>query len=184
MPANKIDIQKIIGRLKEARTQIENLIKDRSWIEEAKKVAEKQGQEVKKLLDGDVAKLKAFLEKEKKELEKLQAQIPGEVDKLKKFVDSQKKELTKLIGTVKATAGNKDERAKVVAKAKGVAKAKATEAKAKAVQAKAKATQAAEKVSKRVSSTVVKSTGSKKTTKAAATAKNSAGASTSTSPSA
>lgn len=137
MPSAKIDVQKIIGRLKEARAQIEGLIKDRSWIEEAKKVAAKQGQEVKKILDTDVAKLKSFLEKEKKELEKLQAQIPGEVDKIKKFVDGQKKELTKLLGAVKATAETKAK------SAQGAAKAKAGEA-------RAKATRAAEKVSKRV----------------------------------
>jgi len=128
-PSKKIDISKIIGRLKSARTQIETLVKDRTWIEEAKKVAEKQGNEVKKILDSDVAKLKAFLEREKKELEKLQAQIPGEVDKLKKFVDDQKKELTKLLGTVKSKAESKAK------SAKGAAKAKAGEAKAKATKA-------------------------------------------------
>lgn len=159
MPAAKIDVQKIIGRLKEARTQIETLIKDRSWMEEAKKVAEKQGQEMKKILDGDVAKLKAFLEKEKKELEKLQASIPGEVEKLKKFVDAQKQELTKLLGTVKSKA---ETRAK---SAKGAAKAKAT-------QAKAKATQAAEKVTTRVK------TVAKKSADPSPSAKKSEGAST------
>jgi len=164
MPATKIDVQKIIGRLKEARTQIETLIKDRSWMEEAKKVAEKQGQEVKKILDGDVAKLKAFLEKEKKELEKLQASIPGEVEKLKKFVDTQKQELTKLLGTVKAKAETRAKSAKGAAKAKASeARTKATEAanraKTKATEAKAKATQAAEKVTTRVKTVAKKSAG-------------------------
>jgi hypothetical protein len=132
MPTPRIDVQKILGRLKEARIQIETLLKDRSWVEEAKKAAEKQGQEVKKLLDTDVAKLKAFLEKEKKELEKLQASIPGEVEKLKKFVDDQKKELTKLLGTVRTKAETRAQTAK------GAAKAKAGEARAKAARAAGK----------------------------------------------
>lgn len=107
MSAAKSSAKKILDRLKNARTQLESLLKDRSWIEEAKKVAEKQGYEVKKMLDTDVAKLRTFLEKERKELENLQKQIPGEVKKMKKFVDGQKKELTKLLSSVKAKSKKK-----------------------------------------------------------------------------
>ncbi len=104
MSAAKANAKKILDRVKSARTQLENLLKDRSWIGDAKKVAEKQGKEVKKIIDTDVAKLRVFLEKERKELEKLQAQIPGEVARIKHFVDGQKKELSKLLKTVKAKA--------------------------------------------------------------------------------
>lgn len=125
--------KKILDRVKSARTQLETLLKDRSWIDEVKKVAEKQGKEAKKIIDTDVAKLRVFLEKERKELEKLQAQIPGEVARIKKFVDGQKKELSKLITTVKTTAAAKTAERKAAPKkaAKPAAKRKAGAAKKK-----------------------------------------------------
>lgn len=110
--APKGTAKKIIERVRGARAQIEALLKDRTWIDEAKKVAEKQGQEVKKIIDSDVAKLRTFLEKERAELEKLQAQIPGEVARIKKFVDGQKKELSKLLKTVKAKSKPKKKKSR------------------------------------------------------------------------
>jgi DNA mismatch repair ATPase MutS len=107
MSAAKTNAKKILDRVKKARSQLEILLKDRTWIDEAKKVAEKQGKEVKKIIDSDVAKLRGFLEKERSELEKLQAQIPGEVARIKKFVSGQKKELSKLLTTVKKRANQK-----------------------------------------------------------------------------
>jgi len=104
------ELKKVVGRVKTAQAQLQTLLKDKSWLDEARKYAERQGKEVKKLLSGDVSKVKTFIERERKELERFQKQIPGEVQKLRKFVDGQRKELEKLLKTVrkaKATgAGN------------------------------------------------------------------------------
>jgi antitoxin component HigA of HigAB toxin-antitoxin module len=143
---SKMTVKKILDRVKSARTQVESLLKDRSWIDQAKRVATKQGQEAKRILDSDIVKLKTFLEKERKELEKLQGQIPGEVQKIKKFMDQQKQELAKLLGTVKT-----------------VAEKKASKAKA---SAKTKATAAARTVSKKVTKTLTKSATGKSGSKA------------------
>jgi hypothetical protein len=120
MSAAKTNAKKILERVKGARAQLETLLKDRTWVDEAKKLAEKQGKEVKKIIDSDVAKLRVFLEKERTELEKLQAQIPGEVARIKKFVTGQKKELSKLIKTVKTKS--KAAGAKSAARAAGAKK--------------------------------------------------------------
>lgn len=125
MAVAKKNTKTLLSRVKNARAQLEGFLKDRSWIEEAKKAAEKQGSEVRKMIDSDVAKLRGFIEKERKELEKLHAQIPGEVGKLKKFVDGRKKELSKLLTNVKSTAGKKTKKAKGSAKKK-VARVKKT----------------------------------------------------------
>lgn len=114
----KMTAKNLVERVKSARSQLEKLLKDRAWIDEAKNVAEKQGKEVKKILDTDIAKLRTFLEKEKKELEKLQARIPGEVKKIQSFVNEQKKELSRLLISAKASAGKKANQAKGVAKKK------------------------------------------------------------------
>ena len=93
----KSEIKKVVGRVKEAQGRLQMALQDRTWIEEARKYADKQGKDVRKLLAGDVDKVRAFIERERKELERLQKQIPGEVKKLKKFFDQQKKELEKLL---------------------------------------------------------------------------------------
>lgn len=100
------ELKKVVSRVKTAQTQLQALLKDKTWMEEARKYAERQGKEVKKLLAGDVSKVKTFIEKERKELERFQKQIPGEVDKLRKFVDGQRKELEKLLKTVRKAKAN------------------------------------------------------------------------------
>jgi hypothetical protein len=95
------EIKKVVGRVKAAQAQLQTLLKDKTWIDEAKKYADRQGKEVKKLLAGDVSKVKTFIERERKELERFQKQIPGEVQKLRKFVDGQRKELEKLLKNVR-----------------------------------------------------------------------------------
>ena len=47
-------------------------------------------------------KVKSFITKEAKELQKLQKQLPGEIAKFTKFVNSQAKELEKILKTVNA----------------------------------------------------------------------------------
>jgi hypothetical protein len=95
------DLKKIVGRVKDAQQQLQSLVQDQAWVEEARKYAERQGKEVKKLITSDVKKVRTFLEKERKELERFQKQIPSEVKKLRKFVDGQRKELEKLIQTTR-----------------------------------------------------------------------------------
>jgi len=126
---NLEDVKQVLNKVKNAQGQFQALLKEKTWVEEASKYAEKQGKEVKKLLSADVAKVKVFLEKEKKELEKFQKQIPAEVDKLKKFVSAQRKEFEKLLvrirnGKITATATRVKRSAKVVVGKKAAPKRK------------------------------------------------------------
>jgi hypothetical protein len=66
-------------------------------VEDARKYAERQGREVRKLLSSDLGKVKIFLEKERRDLEKLQKQLPEEVKKLRTFVKGQRQELKRLL---------------------------------------------------------------------------------------
>src|SRR3954466_3296426 len=101
MKSMNAEIKKVVSRVKEAQEQLQSMIKTQDWIEEARKYAERQGKEVKKLFAPDVEKMKTFLERERKELERFQKQIPGEVKKFRKFVNLQKKELEKLLSSVR-----------------------------------------------------------------------------------
>jgi len=91
------EVKKLLSKVKKAQSQLEVMLKDKTWVDEAKKYADKQSKEVKKLIGADAEKVRAFLEKERKEFEKFQKQIPGEVQKIRKFVDGQRKEFEKLI---------------------------------------------------------------------------------------
>ena len=122
------EMKKVLGRLKTVQSKFESAIKDASWMDEAKKYAEKQGKEVKKLISADAAKLKHFLERERKDLEKFQRQIPSEVKKVKSYVEAQRKEVEKLIKTVARQASGKKAPAKKVAKKAASKKAKAKKA--------------------------------------------------------
>src|SRR5687767_14170430 len=102
------DWKKIVDGFKTAQSQLETMLKDKTWVEEARKYADRQGKEVKKLFAGDAAKLKAFIDREKIELARFQKQIPSEVEKFRKFVKGQRKELEKLVKTLRkahATGG-------------------------------------------------------------------------------
>lgn len=101
MKSMNSEIKKVILRVKEAQAQFQTLIQSQDWVDEARKYAERQGKEVKKLFGPDLEKMKSFLERERKELERFQKQIPSEVKKLKKFVDLQKKEFEKLLTNVR-----------------------------------------------------------------------------------
>jgi hypothetical protein len=95
------EIKKIVLKAKTAQEKLQVLLKSQDWVEEARRYAEKQGKEVRKLLTSDVGKVKTFLEKERAELERFQKQIPGEVKKLRTFVKGQRKELGKLLANVR-----------------------------------------------------------------------------------
>lgn len=109
MKAMNSEIKKVVTKVKEAQVQLQSLVKDYDWVGEARKYAERQGKEMKKLFAPDVRKMKDFLERERKELERFQKQIPGEVKKIQKFVNLQKKELEKVLANVRkmSQAGSK-----------------------------------------------------------------------------
>src|SRR3954451_8544809 len=100
------ELKKVVGRVKEAQKKLQTLVKSQDWVEVARKYAERQSKEVKKLLTADSARLKTFLERERKELERFQKQIPGEVKKLRTYVLSQRKEFEKLLGNVRKATSN------------------------------------------------------------------------------
>ena len=95
-----------IEKMKAAQKQLNNLVKD-NWVNEAKRFAERQGKEVRKLIQTDITKVRTFVEREKKDLEKLQKQIPNELNKWKKVLETQKKELTGLLGKAQKASGGK-----------------------------------------------------------------------------
>lgn len=97
---NSPEVKKAIARLKNVQEQVHDLITDPSWVDDARKYAERQSKEIKKLIRSDADKVKKFVVRERKELEKFQKQIPGEVAKLKKYLVSQRKEFEKLLKQV------------------------------------------------------------------------------------
>lgn len=104
--AMETEIKKVVERVKDAQTKLQTLLKSQDWVEEARKYAERQGKEVKKLLSSDLSRVKTFLEREGKSLEKIQKQIPGEVKKIRTFVQGQRKELEKLLTNVRKASAN------------------------------------------------------------------------------
>jgi hypothetical protein len=119
--AMNTEVKKVVDRAKKAQNKLQGVLQSQDWIEEARKYAEKQSKEVKKLLSSDIGRVKSFLEKERKELERFQKEIPGEVKKLRSFVKTQRKELEKLIKNLR--------RATKTGNFKGLAKTKKTSSK-------------------------------------------------------
>ncbi len=111
----KLDINKVVGQFKAAQSKFQTVIKDKTWLEEARKIAETQGKELKKLVATDVKKVKSVIEREKKNLEKLQTQLPGEIEKFKVFFGKQRRELEKMLRLTKRAA--KDHKTKRKTKA-------------------------------------------------------------------
>lgn len=99
------ELKKIVNRVKATQAQVQKVLSNKSWLEDARNFAEKQGREVKKLFADDVTKVKTFIERERKGLELIQKQLPAEMKKIKKFVDQQKKELEKMLATVRKSGG-------------------------------------------------------------------------------
>lgn len=117
------EVKKVLDRAKKAQTKLQTILEQQDWIEDARKYAEKQRKEVKKLLSSDIGRVKTFLEKERKELNKFQKEIPGEVKKLRGFVKGQRAELEKLLKNLR--------RATQTGNFKGLAKGKKTTKKRK-----------------------------------------------------
>lgn len=108
MVSVNVDLKKVVNRVKNVQSQLQTFLKDQTWLEEARKYAERQSREVKKLFASDVVKVKTFLGRERKELERFQKQLPQEVAKIRKFVTQQKKEFERLLINVrKGSVGTK-----------------------------------------------------------------------------
>lgn len=94
------EFKKVIRKIKERQVKLQGMLRQSTWVDEARRFAEKQAEEVRKMLESDssrLAQMKTFIERERKGFEKFQKQLPSEVKKFKKFVDVQKKELEKLL---------------------------------------------------------------------------------------
>ncbi|MDR3607255.1 MAG: hypothetical protein P4M08_07740 [Oligoflexia bacterium] len=126
------ELNKIVGRVKQVQVKIQKVMKDQDWLEEARKYAEKQGNGLRKLFTSDSAKVEAFLERQKKELARIQKRIPGEVKKYRSLLQAQSKELEKILGNVMAGTQAKAARSKSRPKAKASSKAPAAKRKKKA----------------------------------------------------
>lgn len=108
-----VEVKKVVGQVKKAQAKFQEAVKSRAnWIEDARKYAESQGKEVRKLIAGDFHKVKNFLERERKELDRFQKRLPTEIRKLKTYVNAQKREFEKILRVLRTTS----------AQAKGAAK--------------------------------------------------------------
>lgn len=94
-------VKKLVDQVKDAQKKFHTALKTGTLFEDARKYAEAQGVEVKKLLTTDVKKIKTFLEKERQELDRFQRKIPGEIRKISRYIRTQKKELDSLLKVIK-----------------------------------------------------------------------------------
>jgi hypothetical protein len=72
-----------------------------NWVETVKKVAETRSEALKKMVDEDLVKAKAFISKERKELKRLQREFPKEIKKVKDYLHTQRTDLENLLSKVK-----------------------------------------------------------------------------------
>src|SRR5689334_8001530 len=91
------EVGNLMKQLKMAQKQVQEMLKTKDIVNQAKKYANTQSAEVRKVLASDAKVVKAFLEKEKCELSEFQKQINTDVKKLSAFVLSQRKDFEKLI---------------------------------------------------------------------------------------
>ncbi len=95
------ELHKVLGKVKNAQNKLHEVLSHQPVLDEARKYAKHQSKEVKKLFAGDVTKILQFVEKEKKQLERLSGSLPEEIKKVKAFVSAQKKELTALLKSMR-----------------------------------------------------------------------------------
>lgn len=110
------EVKRIVGRLRAAQGQVRTLLKDRSWIDDARKYAERRQGELTRLVRADVEKVRAFLVREKKEVEKLQRRLPREIEKVRKYVRAQRGEFEKLLKQLKTSAAGASKNTTAAAK--------------------------------------------------------------------
>ena len=83
------DLKKVMARVKSVHSEIKGLLKQTKWVDEARKNAKSQGREVMEMFAGDIDRVRGFLERERRELERFHKQLPEEVEKFRKFVRGQ-----------------------------------------------------------------------------------------------
>lgn len=102
------EMRKLVSQLRSAQDRFQSAVKNGSVLEEARKVAERQKKDVRKLLGKDFDRVMNFIEKERKELDRLQKRLPGEVAKLKKYVQNSRQEFERILKRAKKTAKKAD----------------------------------------------------------------------------
>ena len=131
------ELKKVVEQVKAAQEKLNQLMKNQDWMDDARKYAEQQGQEVKKLFAEDASKLRQFLEAERREMERFQKQIPGEVKKFKNFLKSQRKEFQKLVNQIRAASAPQGSVLRAKSRTQGKKKARSrTQTKATRIRAK------------------------------------------------
>jgi len=80
------------------------MINRKELLKEAQNFADRQRREFKKIIKTDAARLKTYLEKERREIQKLQTRLPGEIKKIRQYAETQRRELDKLIKKVKTAS--------------------------------------------------------------------------------
>ena len=124
----KMDVKKLMGKARTAQTQLKALLQDGNWMDEARKYVERQGKEMQKLIHGDLEKVREFVERERRELGRIQKQIPMEVTRWKKYLTSQRKELEKVLAGVRGASKKPTRKSKGGAKKRSTKKAAARKA--------------------------------------------------------
>lgn len=119
----KSEMKNVVNRVKSAQSRLQDLLSSQDWRDEARKYAEKQSKELKKLITADAGHLLQFIERQRNELERFQRQLPSEIRKLRTFIGGQRKELEKILANLRKMSG-----AKKPARRKGGARKKTASA--------------------------------------------------------
>lgn len=114
---NKFSVNRLMSRVKDAQDQWKTLLKDGSWMDDARQFLDRQRKDVQKLIHGDIEKLKDFLERERSGLEALQKQIPAELKRWKKYLKSQRQELEQILSVLGPQKKSRKKRQKRASKA-------------------------------------------------------------------
>lgn len=125
-----VDLKNILRKIKGVQVQFKKTFDGKSVAVEAKKYADRQSKDLKKLINQDIEKVRSFLEDQKSEVERFQKQIPAEVKKWSQYLTSQRKELESILRTVSSgTAPKKKGSSKPKAKKSASPAKKRTRAK-------------------------------------------------------
>lgn len=120
------ELKRMMDRIKDAQKRLQKIVKDQDWVGEARRYAEKHGVEMRRLFSTDMDKVKIFLERERKELERVQKQIPGEVKKFRDLLAAQRVEFEKLIRNLSKNGRSASEKGEASSLGSSLKKAKKT----------------------------------------------------------
>lgn len=122
------EAKNIVNQLKTAQKKFQDAMKNKTLIEDVRKYADRQSRDVRKLLTADIQRVKTFVEREKKELDRLQKQMPNEIKKLKRYLAMQRRDLERLLNKARTGAKKKATKKKTAKKktAKKTTKKKAS----------------------------------------------------------